>query len=213
MVLQLADVHPGLDHRPVGPEIGPAQVGDAFLGLMAVDDRQAAPFDQGGLLRALHHQHPLAAQEHCPAAGGQMGLDHLALAVTGIEDHVAVAQRGHLRGQQVVGVEHGHPFGQHHVHLGAQYGVELLVVMNVVVSQRGGPGHAGDDAHLAAVIGQAVAHDSFRAVLDHRGIDHAIHQHALAGGPGGAVARLDTATVDEEALAAGQAHVAAAQVQ
>jgi hypothetical protein len=71
----------------------------------------------------------------------------------------------------------------------------------------------GDDADLAAVIGEAVAQDGGRVVLDDDGIDAAVHQQAVGGVPAGAVLLLDATRAEEEAVPAGQADMPAVQVQ
>ena len=131
------------------------------------------------------------------------------LRVGGIEDDGAVAQRrqpGHAR---IGGIEHGGAVGQHHVDLGAQHLDHLLAVLDVELGQLAGAVEVGDDADRAAVVGQAVGQDAAGAVLDHRRLHRAVDQQAVAGFPVGAVARVDAAALEEQAVAAGQADVAA----
>ena len=111
------------------------------------------------------------------------------------------------------GVEHCRAAGQHHVDLRAHDAEHLLVFGDVEFGQAGGAAEVGKHADLAAVVGQAAAQDGLGAVFKHRGLYGAVDQQALAGFPVGAVGGIDAALIEEQAVAAGQAGVAARQVQ
>ncbi|MCY1230251.1 hypothetical protein D9M72_426570 [compost metagenome] len=71
----------------------------------------------------------------------------------------------------------------------------------------------GDHADLAAVIDQAFGEDAAAVVLEHGGLDRAVHQDAMARFPVGAVAAFHLAAVQEQPVAAGQAGMLARQLQ
>ena len=82
--------------------------------------------------------------------------------------------------------------------------------MDVELGQRLGAVQVGDHADLAAVVGQAVVRRMAAALFSNTAASHrAVDQQALAGFPVGAVAGVDAAPVQEQAVAAGQADVPA----
>lgn len=74
--------------------------------------------------------------------------------------------------------------------------------MHIEFGQRAQAVHVGHHAHLAAVVGQAIAQDGAGIAFDHSGLHHLVHQQAVGGFPVGAVGRLHAAAVQEQAIAA-----------
>ena len=74
--------------------------------------------------------------------------------VFGVQHDLAIAQLGHLDEAPVAGIEDAGAVGQHHVHLGAHDLEHLVGVLDVVVGQLLHAAHVGDDADVAAVVGE-----------------------------------------------------------
>ena len=132
-----------------------------------------------------------------------------------VEDHLAVAQRRHARRRAAsAALSTAAPSGSTTSTWVRSTLQHLVGVVRCRSSaSASAPLEVGDHADLAAVVGQAFAQDRCGAVLEHGGLDGAVDQQALAGVPVGAVARLDAAAVEEQAVAAGQADMLAAELQ
>jgi hypothetical protein len=82
-----------------------------------------------------------------------------------------------------------------------------------VACERTGTIEVGDDTNLATVVGQSLVEDGGGPVLEHRAVDLAADQQTLGNGAVGGVGIVDAAPAEEQAVAAGQAHRVAGQLQ
>ena len=129
-----------------------------------------------------------------------------------VQDDRPVGQARHVGDALVVGVQHRHTVGQHHIDLGAHHPRHLLGLADVVALELLEAVQVGDHADMAAVVGQAGVENDAGVVLDHHRLDLAVHQQAVAAVPVGAVATADASAGQEQAVAAGQADMATAQM-
>ncbi len=67
----------------------------------------------------------------------------------------------------------------------------------------------GHHGHVAAVEGQPLAEDAAAGRLEHGHLDGRVHQHAAGALRAAAIAAVDAAVVDENAVGAGHAHALA----
>jgi hypothetical protein len=214
---------PGADHflgqpqRPAGGD-GGEDIGDRGGILPPADDRHVAEAAETDLVAAGGQHDAAVAYEHNAFAGGNVFRHDRASRVGGKEDDLAVGQFGHAGDDLVAGIEHRATIGQHDIDLrpvGVAVGREVLAATRVdipapeVFRRRV---DIGDDAHLAAVVGQSFAEDGAPAVLDHRRLDGGVEQQTVAGCPVGAVGFLDMTPVDMQAIAAGQSDAPAGEV-
>src|SRR5574343_1607346 len=204
--------------RPAGGDCC-QHVGDVLGFLGFADQWHVAQAADAGFVGASTQDDASVGHRDATLAGGKMLGQLEAGRIGGKEDYLAVAQFGKVGNQRVGGIEDSMAGGQHHIDLGAvdrTRGGVVLAAGRLHIPARqvfGVGGDVGDNTYRAAVVGQPLAEDDFRAVFDDGGLDGAVEQQAAAGRPVRGVGFLHLAAVLEQAVAAGQAGVGAGQVE
>ena len=137
--------------------------------------------------------------DHAAALGAVHG-HHRMLAVGGKEGDVAAAVVGHADHHRVGGVEHRHAALQHILHDHPLEDGQVFQGGDVVQAQMVARADVGHHRHLAAVEGQAFAQQAAARRFEHGGVDVGVHQHIAGASRAAAVAAVDGAPFDIDAV-------------
>ena len=177
--------------------------------LAAARQRHAVQRQHDLFAIALGDDHLVVADEDRLAARAAMPDDDRVVAVDGEVEDAAGAMRLHADHQRIVGVEHRDAVGRHDVDDAALHLGQFLRRVDFAQAEVIAVADVGDHGHVAAVEGQALAEDSAAGGFQHGRVDGRVHQHGAGALRPAAIAAVDPAAVDENAVGAGHAHAQA----
>ena len=149
-------------------------------------------------LDALKQSEVAVDHRHHTLAVRQVGLDQRGVAREAEPGDLAIAMARELNDVWVVGIEYRHAFGQDDIHLRAIHLHAFGVTVNFVGGQVFCPVDLGDDANLAAFVGQAFAEQLVCTIFNNCGLHFTVHENAPRIFKIGAITAMQEALVYKE---------------
>src|SRR5262249_34411132 len=139
------------------------------------------------------------------ATGGAMLRQHGRRRIAAEEHHSAATQLGHLDDELVVGIQDRSAAARNCPNWYGLDAREIADFVDAVQPEVVALADVGDDGDVAQVEAQAFAQDAAACGLEHRSVDARVSQHGARALGAAAIAGVDAAILDVDAIGAGHA--------